>query len=84
MLGGPPSPSSMSKVSNTVCHQEQVLLLTAGCEVVGVAFVSAGSAAGGGLWNVPGPVAGWHPQLNNEQSIVLSQVKSVVTTNSKK
>ena len=74
----------MSKVSNTVCHQEQVWLLTASCEVVGVAFIAAGSAAGGGLWNVSGPVAGWHPQHNNAQSIVLSQVKSVVTTNSRK
>ena len=31
------------------------LLLTAGCEVQGVAYIAAGSAAGGGLRNVPGP-----------------------------
>ena len=74
----------MSKVSNTVCHQEQVWLLTASCEVVGVAFIAASSAAGGGLWNVPRPVAGWHPQHNNAQSMVLSQVKSAITTSSRK
>ena len=72
---GPPLTPSLSRVNNTVCHQEQVWLLTAGCEVVGVAFIAAGSAAGGVLWNVPGLVAGWHPQHNNAQSIVLSQVK---------
>ena len=45
----------MSRVNNTVCHQEQVWLSTAGCEVLGVAYIAAGSAAGGGLRNVPGP-----------------------------
>ena len=31
------------------------LALSAGCEVQGVAYIAAGSAAGGGLRNVPGP-----------------------------
>ena len=32
-----------------------VWLSTARCEVQGVAYIAAGSAAGGGLRNVPGP-----------------------------
>ena len=51
---GPPSPSSW-RVSNTVCLLALVWLSTASGEVVGVAFIAAGSAAGGGLRNVPGP-----------------------------